>query len=71
VCDVAMELSQPKKVVVADADDMAGMLFHGLLRVEQHSQIADNVDRFHYHGNNGEGVVVTVRRRSVDHEKPD
>jgi len=52
------ELSQPTKVVVTDADDMADM-FHGQLRVQQQSQMADNVDRFHYHGTNGEGVVVT------------
>jgi len=47
-------LSQSTKVVVADAVDMADMLFHG-----QHSQIADNVDRFHNYGANREGVVVT------------
>jgi len=58
---VATELSQPTKLVVSDTDDMADMLFHGQLRVQQHSKIADNVDRFHYHGANGEGVIITVK----------
>jgi len=57
LCDVATELSQPTKV--ADTDEMTDMLFYGQLGVLQHSQITDNVDRFHYHGANGEGVFVT------------
>jgi len=63
------ELSQPTKVVVRSSrytDDIDDMLFHGQLGVQQHSQIADNVDRFNCYGTNGEGVVVTVRWRSVD-----
>ena len=42
--NMALELSQPTKVVVADVDDVVDVLFHGLLRVEQHSQNTDNVD---------------------------
>ena len=38
------ELSQPTKVVVADADNVVNVLFNGQLRVEQHFQITDNVD---------------------------
>ena len=44
---MAPKLSQPTKVVVSDADDaddVVDVLFHGQLRVEQHSQITDNVD---------------------------
>jgi len=55
------ELSQLMKVVVADANDMADILFYGQLRDQQHSQITDSVDRFHYHGADGEGVVVNSK----------
>jgi len=42
-----------------EGDDIDDVLFHGELRVQQHSQIADNVNRFHYNGTNAERVVVT------------
>ena len=52
------KLSQSTKVVVSDADDVVDVLFHGQLRVEQHSQITDNVDWIHNYGADGEGAVV-------------
>ena len=45
---------------ITNADDEVDVLFHGKLRVEQPSQITENVDQFHDCGTTNSSIVVAV-----------
>jgi len=56
--NLATELYQLMKLVVADADDVVDVLFDRQVGVLHHSHISDNVDWFRNYGTDREGSCV-------------